>query len=151
MLVVDGQYGLHPSDQEVLTWLRHNHPSKPVVLAVNKCESTTKGATQVNIYRVEDAGLGCRVYMGMFGFYEEVLTWLRHNHPSKPVVLAVNKCESTTKRATHVGISISVTPTSHHLQLCTASVPCVLLFLRVTVADQRLNTSGDSSIVLSGH
>lgn len=47
VFVVDGQSGLHPSDEEVLTWLRQNHPSKPVVLAVNKCESQTKGATQV--------------------------------------------------------------------------------------------------------
>lgn len=47
VLVVDGQYGMHPSDEEVLSWLRQNHPSKPVVLAVNKCESQTKGATQV--------------------------------------------------------------------------------------------------------
>jgi predicted GTPase len=51
VLVVDGQYGLHPSDEEVLTWLRHNHPSKPVVLAVNKCESQTKGATQVSMHQ----------------------------------------------------------------------------------------------------
>lgn len=49
MLVVDGQDGLHPSDEEVLTWLRQHHPSKPVVLAVNKCESQTKGATQVGV------------------------------------------------------------------------------------------------------
>ncbi len=47
VLVVDGQHGLHPSDEEVLAWLRQNHPEKPVVLAVNKCESTTKGPTQV--------------------------------------------------------------------------------------------------------
>lgn len=47
VLVVDGQSGLHPSDEEVLTWLRQHHPSKPVLLAVNKCESQTKGATQV--------------------------------------------------------------------------------------------------------
>jgi hypothetical protein len=47
VLVADGQAGLHPSDEEVLSWLRQHHPSKPVVLAVNKCESVTKGATQV--------------------------------------------------------------------------------------------------------
>ena len=49
VLVVDGQSGLHPSDEEVLTWLRQNHPHKQVVLAVNKCESQTKGATQVGV------------------------------------------------------------------------------------------------------
>lgn len=47
VLVVDGQSGLHPSDEEVLSWLRQRHPGKPVVLAVNKCESITRGATQV--------------------------------------------------------------------------------------------------------
>lgn len=46
VLVVDGQAGLHPSDEEVLAWLRQHHPSKPVILAVNKCESVTKGPTQ---------------------------------------------------------------------------------------------------------
>ncbi|KAF6250889.1 P-loop containing nucleoside triphosphate hydrolase protein [Scenedesmus sp. NREL 46B-D3] len=46
VLVVDGQSGLHPSDEEVLSWLRQHHPGKPVVLAVNKCESTTQGPTQ---------------------------------------------------------------------------------------------------------
>jgi hypothetical protein len=46
VLVVDGQAGLHPSDEEVLAWLRQHHPTKPVVLAVNKCESVTKGPTQ---------------------------------------------------------------------------------------------------------
>jgi GTP-binding protein len=51
VLVVDGQAGLHPSDEEVLTWLRQNHPSKPVVLAVNKCESVTKGEMQVSGWR----------------------------------------------------------------------------------------------------
>jgi GTP-binding protein len=47
VLVVDGQSGLHPSDEEVLVWLRQHHPAKPVVLAVNKCESSTQGPTQV--------------------------------------------------------------------------------------------------------
>lgn len=47
VLVVDGQSGLHPSDEEVVAWLQRHHPSKPVVLAVNKCESSTQGPTQV--------------------------------------------------------------------------------------------------------
>lgn len=73
MLVVDGQYGLHPSDEEVLTWLRQHHPSKPVVLAVNKCESQIKGATQVCCWGCCWAGLsetwpaGCFVATGAQG------------------------------------------------------------------------------------
>lgn len=47
VLMVDGQAGLQPGDQEILDWLRHNHPNKPVILAVNKCESTTKADMQV--------------------------------------------------------------------------------------------------------
>jgi GTP-binding protein len=49
ILLVDGQAGLQPGDSEILDWLRHNHPSKPVVLAVNKCESTTKADIQVGL------------------------------------------------------------------------------------------------------
>lgn len=47
ILLADGQAGLHPGDGEILDWLRHNHPNKPVVLAVNKCESTVKADLQV--------------------------------------------------------------------------------------------------------
>jgi predicted GTPase len=47
ILLVDGQAGLQPGDEEILGWLRHNHPGKPVVLAVNKCESSTKADLQV--------------------------------------------------------------------------------------------------------
>jgi hypothetical protein len=47
ILLVDGQAGLQPGDAEILDWLRHNHPGKPVVLAVNKCESSTKADIQV--------------------------------------------------------------------------------------------------------
>ncbi|KAI8466297.1 MAG: P-loop containing nucleoside triphosphate hydrolase protein [Monoraphidium minutum] len=46
VLMVDGQSGLQPGDEEILDWLRHNHPAKPVVLAVNKCESSTKADLQ---------------------------------------------------------------------------------------------------------
>lgn len=42
VLLVDGQAGLQPGDREILAWLRSNHPSKPVVLAVNKCENAQK-------------------------------------------------------------------------------------------------------------
>lgn len=47
VLLVDGQAGLQPGDAEILDWLRHNHPDKPVTLAVNKCESATKADIQV--------------------------------------------------------------------------------------------------------
>jgi hypothetical protein len=47
VLMVDGQLGLHAGDQEILDWLRKNHPKKPVTLAVNKCESTVKADLQV--------------------------------------------------------------------------------------------------------
>lgn len=44
ILVVDGQAGLLPADQEIAEWLRQQ--SVPVVLAVNKCESPDKGMAQ---------------------------------------------------------------------------------------------------------
>ncbi|GIL87075.1 hypothetical protein Vretifemale_15230 [Volvox reticuliferus] len=42
VLLVDGQAGLQAGDEEILAWLRANHPSKPVLLAVNKCENVAK-------------------------------------------------------------------------------------------------------------
>ncbi len=42
VMVVDGQEGLTASDSEILAWLRRSHPSKPVLLAVNKCENVQK-------------------------------------------------------------------------------------------------------------
>ena len=42
MLVVDGQEGLQAGDREILMWLRQRHPTKKVVLAVNKCENANK-------------------------------------------------------------------------------------------------------------
>lgn len=80
VLVVDGQAGLHPSDAEVLAWLRQHHPSKPVVLAVNKCESTSRGPTQVrggrerSWSRVAAAGLrrqGCCRVAAQLGWHGE--------------------------------------------------------------------------------
>lgn len=44
ILVVDGQYGLTSSDEEIAQWLRQQ--SVPVLLAVNKCESTEQGLAQ---------------------------------------------------------------------------------------------------------
>lgn len=40
--VVDGQIGLTAADQEVLQWLRKNHTSTPLFLAVNKCDNVAK-------------------------------------------------------------------------------------------------------------
>lgn len=42
VLLVDGMEGLQAGDREILQWLRQNHPTKKVVLAVNKCESSAK-------------------------------------------------------------------------------------------------------------
>ena len=45
VLIVDGQAGLTPPDVSLARWLRELN--KPVVLAVNKCESPVKGPMQV--------------------------------------------------------------------------------------------------------
>ncbi len=47
LLVVDGQEGLTASDEEIIAWLRRKHPSKPITLAVNKCENVRIADTQV--------------------------------------------------------------------------------------------------------
>ncbi|WP_338440873.1 ribosome biogenesis GTPase Der [Synechococcus elongatus IITB4] len=44
VLVVDGQAGLTAADSEIADWLRHQN--RPIVVAVNKCESPDKGAAQ---------------------------------------------------------------------------------------------------------
>lgn len=44
ILVVDGQEGPNESDREIASWLRQQQV--PVVLAVNKCESTEEGIIQ---------------------------------------------------------------------------------------------------------
>lgn len=44
VLVVDGQAGVQPGDEEILGWLRTRHPDKKVLLAVNKCESSQRSA-----------------------------------------------------------------------------------------------------------
>ncbi|CAI5457676.1 unnamed protein product, partial [Closterium sp. Yama58-4] len=48
IMVVDGQAGATAADVEIAQWLRRRHvaSSKPVFLAVNKCESPTKGLLQ---------------------------------------------------------------------------------------------------------
>ncbi|KXZ52494.1 hypothetical protein GPECTOR_9g538 [Gonium pectorale] len=47
ILLVDGQAGLQAGDEEILAWLRSNHPSKSVMLAVNKCENSAKADQMV--------------------------------------------------------------------------------------------------------
>mmetsp|Transcript_7559 Transcript_7559/g.46495 ORF Transcript_7559/g.46495 Transcript_7559/m.46495 type:complete len:513 (-) Transcript_7559:1105-2643(-) len=46
VLVVDGQQGVTQADRDIVQWLRRDLPTLPVLLAVNKCESTTKGEMQ---------------------------------------------------------------------------------------------------------
>jgi len=47
IFVVDGQKGLTAADEEIFAWIRKFHSKTPLLLAVNKCESTTKGEEQV--------------------------------------------------------------------------------------------------------
>lgn len=54
VLVVDGQTGPMPADQEIADWLRQ-HPV-PVLLAVNKCESPQQGIIQASQFW--ELGLG---------------------------------------------------------------------------------------------
>jgi GTPase len=56
VLVVDGQGGSTGADEEVVIWLRRVHPNKPVVLAVNKCESPAKAFLQAAEFWTLGAG-----------------------------------------------------------------------------------------------
>eukprot|EP00249_Psilotum_nudum_P022817 c28650_g1_i2 orf=860-2008(+) len=47
IFVVDGQAGPLPVDADIADWLRKKHSDKNIILAVNKCESPTKGLLQV--------------------------------------------------------------------------------------------------------
>ena len=46
IMVVDGKVGLTAGDEEIIDWLRKSHSKKPLVLAVNKCESPAKADLQ---------------------------------------------------------------------------------------------------------
>ncbi|MCO5590662.1 hypothetical protein L7F22_044636 [Adiantum nelumboides] len=46
LFVVDGQAGVTSVDKDIANWLRKKHSHKKIVLAVNKCESPTKGFQQ---------------------------------------------------------------------------------------------------------
>ncbi|XP_028554389.1 uncharacterized protein LOC110099390 isoform X4 [Dendrobium catenatum] len=48
IFLVDGQAGLTVADEEIADWLRKNYSSKPIILAVNKCESPRKGLMQAS-------------------------------------------------------------------------------------------------------
>jgi len=47
IFVVDGQVGLTAADMDIYSWLRKYHSNVPLHLAVNKCESSTKGEDQI--------------------------------------------------------------------------------------------------------
>ena len=47
IFVTDGQSGLTAADKEIFRWLRKHHADIPVHLAVNKCESRTRGEEMV--------------------------------------------------------------------------------------------------------
>ena len=46
---MDGQVGLTGTDEEIASWLRRSHPTKPVILAINKCENPQKADLQVGL------------------------------------------------------------------------------------------------------
>ncbi|KAG0477431.1 hypothetical protein HPP92_014272 [Vanilla planifolia] len=48
IFLVDGQAGLTVGDAEISDWLRKNYSNKSIVLAVNKCESPSKGMMQAS-------------------------------------------------------------------------------------------------------
>ena len=47
VLVMDGQAGFTPADQDIVSWLRKNHAHKPWLLCINKCENAAKADMQV--------------------------------------------------------------------------------------------------------
>ena len=49
VLVMDGQAGFTPADQDIVGWLRKNHARKPWLLCINKCENAAKADMQVGI------------------------------------------------------------------------------------------------------
>ncbi|KAK9803201.1 hypothetical protein WJX73_002761 [Symbiochloris irregularis] len=46
VLTVDGQMGMVPADADIAAWLRRTYPDKPLMLVVNKCESSRSGEMQ---------------------------------------------------------------------------------------------------------
>jgi GTPase len=50
VVLMDGQAGPTAADEEVMDWLRRTHSDKKVVLAVNKCESATRGELQASLF-----------------------------------------------------------------------------------------------------
>jgi GTP-binding protein len=47
IFVTDGQRGLTSADEEIFGWIRKYHSGTPLMLAVNKCESSTRGEEQI--------------------------------------------------------------------------------------------------------
>ncbi|XP_020574581.1 uncharacterized protein LOC110020728 isoform X2 [Phalaenopsis equestris] len=48
IFLVDGQAGLTVADEDIADWLRKSYSTKPIILAVNKCESPRKGLMQAS-------------------------------------------------------------------------------------------------------
>lgn len=63
VLLCDGQAGIQPGDEEIAGWLRQNHPEKPVVLAVNKCENHQKAPLMVRSCRTRQQRQHVRRYV----------------------------------------------------------------------------------------
>jgi predicted GTPase len=53
VLVCDGQEGPTAADAEIAAWLRKRHSHAKVVLAVNKCESATRGELQARCHKAD--------------------------------------------------------------------------------------------------
>ena len=49
VLVMDGQAGFTPADQDIVAWLRRKHAHKPWLLCINKCENAAKAEMQVRV------------------------------------------------------------------------------------------------------
>lgn len=71
---------LQPGDEEILSWLRSNHPSKSLLLAVNKCENVAKVGWR--LWRQRAGGVGCsgggtwQARAGSWGFCRNDIRWL---------------------------------------------------------------------------
>lgn len=50
LMLCDGQEGPTAADEEIIQWLRREHSGKKVILAVNKCESSTQGEYQAALF-----------------------------------------------------------------------------------------------------
>ena len=51
IFVCDGLAGITPLDQDVAAWLRKRQNDIPIYVAINKCESETKGIEQAEVFK----------------------------------------------------------------------------------------------------